>query len=140
MKEKEFIQKYDWKEEYSVGIESIDEQHKKFVEILNLLIDVINDNDCSLRIADVFFSLAYYAEHYFINEEIMFKDYKYPNLSHHKDLHNTFILRIIKFQKEFEQDKDNVCRELLSFLQDWFRDHILDYDHKASEFLKKQGA
>lgn len=139
MKDKKVLQKYDWKKEYSVGIESIDEQHKKFVEIMNLLIDVINDNACNDRVADVFFSLAYYAEHYFINEEIMFKDYKYPNLSHHKELHNDFILRIIQFQKEFEQDKDNVCRELLGYLENWFKEHILDYDIKASSFLKEHG-
>lgn len=137
MEKKKQIQKYDWKEEYSVGIESIDEQHKKYVEIMNLLIDVINGGECHERIADVFFSLAYYAEHYFINEEIMFKDYKYPHLSQHKELHNDFILRIIQFQKEFENDKDDVCTELFSYLENWFKNHILDYDIKAADFLRE---
>jgi hemerythrin-like metal-binding protein len=139
MKDKYKLEKHDWKEEYSVGIESIDEQHKKFVEILNLLIDVINGGECSDRITDVFFSLAYYAEHYFINEEIMFMDYKYPNLTQHKELHNEFILKITLFQKGFENNKNDVCRDLYAYLEAWFKEHILDYDIKASNFLKEHG-
>ena len=134
------LQKYEWKEEYSVNIEAIDEQHKKFVDIINLLIDIVNKKECNARIADIFFSLAYYAEHYFINEEILFKDYQYPNLSHHKDLHNKFILRIIQFQKEFEADKENICEELLQYLEEWFKEHILEYDKSASDFLLQQGS
>jgi hemerythrin-like metal-binding protein len=133
------LQKHEWKDDYSVNIESIDEQHKKFIEIINLLIDVVNKKHCNSRVADVFFSLAYYAEHYFINEEILFKDYQYPNLTQHKELHNNFILRIIQFQKEFEADKENVCEELLGYLEDWFKEHILQYDKSASDFLKEHG-
>ena len=139
MEDRKLLKKFDWKKDYSVNIDIIDEQHKKFLDIMNLLIDTINENDCSQRVADIFFSLAYYAEHYFINEEIMFKNYQYPNLTQHKEVHNKFIMRIIQFQKEFEQDKENVCEELLQYLEDWFKEHILDYDKQASDFLLEHG-
>ena len=139
MSDRKSLQKHMWKEEYSVNITEIDDQHKKFIEILNILIDIINEGQNSNRVADLFFSLAYYAEHYFINEEIFFAEYKYPKLIQHKEHHDKFIKRIIRFQKEFEQEREYVCEQLFAYLESWFYDHILQYDKDAAVFLKDNG-
>lgn len=129
-----------WKDEYNVDIKFLDEQHKKFLDILNQLKTVISGKSCQEDTADVFFALANFAEHHFIQEEIYLKDYQYPGLSQHKESHNQFIQRLVKFQEDYNANKPNVCEEMHDYLLDWFENHILQYDLDAVNFLKSRGA
>ncbi|MBU8892933.1 MAG: bacteriohemerythrin [Bacteroidales bacterium] len=128
-----------WKDEYNVNISIIDEQHKKFLDIINELKVIINDNSCKEHVSKIFFQIAYLIDYYFIKEEIYFKDCKYPNLEQHKTSHNQFIERIIQFQKDVEANKPNLCREIYYYLEKWFDEHILKYNKEAVAFLKKSG-
>lgn len=130
---------FKWKPEYNVNISLIDEQHKKFLEILNLLREGIIEEPCKEKISEIFFSLVHYAEHHLIQEEIYFKNYQYPNFTQHKEAHNNFIDRIIKFREDYEKEVENVCEEMYSYLVDWFENHILKYDKEAVEFLLNKG-
>ncbi len=129
-----------WKDEYNVGVNIIDDQHKKLLDIINELKIINNNNSCKEHVSNIFFQIAYLIDHYFIKEEIYFKDCKYPNLDQHKTSHNLFIDRIIQFQKDVEAKKPDLCVEIYYFLEDWFNEHILKYDKEAVEYLKKGGA
>jgi len=130
---------YQWKEEYTVNIKVIDEQHKKFLSIINELKLIINSDSCEKKVSSIFFQLAYLIDHYFIKEEIYFKDLKYPNFEQHISDHNKFIDRIIQFQKDVENSKPNLCVEIYHYLEAWFDEHILKYDKEAVEYLRKSG-
>ena len=139
MKYKVNPEPYQWKNEYTVNITIIDEQHKKFLAIINELKIIINDNSCKEKVSSVFFQIAYLIDYYFIKEEIYFKDCKYPNFEQHKIAHNQFIDRIIQFQKDLENNKPDICLDIYNFLENWFDEHILKYDKEAVEFLRKSG-
>lgn len=128
-----------WKDEYNVNVTIIDEHHKKFVQILNNLNRMMETDPCQDNVSEIFFSLANYAEHYLLQEEIYFKNYKYPNFQQHKEAHKNFIERIIRFREDFENHKPNVCAEMYEFLIAWFKSHILEYDREAVDFLVRQG-
>lgn len=130
---------YQWKDEYTVNIGIIDEQHKKLLDIINELKVIINGNTCKDNVSDIFFQLAYLIDHYFIKEEIYFKDLEYPNSDQHKEEHKQFIERIIQFQKDLESNKPNLCLEIYNYLEYWFDEHILKYDKEAVDYLKSKG-
>ena len=130
---------YKWKEKYAVNITVIDDQHKKLLEIINELKQIINNNLCEKKVSGVFFQLAYLIDHYFIKEEIYLNDLRYPNIEQHKIEHNKFIDRIIQFQKDVENNKPDLCLEIYKYLEDWFDDHILKYNKEAVEYLLKNG-
>ncbi len=130
---------YQWKDEYTVNIKVIDEQHQKFLSIINELKVVINEGSCKENVSGIFFQIAYLIDHYFIQEEIYFNDLKYPNFEQHKIEHNSFIDRIIKFQKDLENNKPDLCLEIYHYLEEWFDEHILKYDKEAVEYLKNSG-
>ena len=139
MENQALMRKYSWKEEYNVDIVSIDQQHQKLLENLNRLADVINKGECKEKVSEIFFALGYFAENYFTKEEMLFKNYKYPNFSVHKEAHNNFIKQIIKFQEDYKTGADEVCLQLYSFIEKWFLNHILEYDKEAVTFLKQKG-
>jgi len=139
MKDKIKFAALSWKDEYAVNIAIIDEQHKKFVGIINDLYTIIQDKNCVDKLPKIFFQIAYFIDHYFIKEEIYFKDLKYPNFEQHKIAHNLFIDRIIQFQKEMETKKPGLCEDIYAYLLQWFNEHILKYDKEAVEYLKRSG-
>jgi hemerythrin len=130
---------FTWKPEYNLNVSLIDDQHKKYVEILNLLREGILNKPGKEKISEIFFSLVHYAEHHLIQEEIYFKNYQYPNFAMHKEAHKNFIDRIIKFREDYEHGMDKVCEEMYGFLVDWFENHILKLDKEAFEFLLNKG-
>ena len=57
----------------------------------------------------------------------------------HKEKHQEFINRIILFQKDFQNGAAGICKSMFEFLEDWFENHILEYDRQAIDFLRQQG-
>lgn len=129
----------EWIEEYMVNLEKIDEHHKKFLDIINMLIKIKNERSCEEEISLVFFRLIYYVENYFIDEETYMKDHKYPGFKQHKEAHNNFIHGIIKFQEQYQTGDKTVCDRLYDYLQTWFNEHILGKDREAVAFLIEKG-
>lgn len=129
------IEYRDWQEGYTLNLPRIDEHHKKFLDVINLLIKVNNERTCEEEISLVFFRLIFYAENYFVDEEILFKEYGYSNFKQHKEEHNLFIKQVVTFQEEYKNNDRTVCKRMLIFLSEWFDKHILEYDKEAAKYL-----
>lgn len=129
----------EWKEEYTMGMEIMDEHHKKFLDIINMLIKIKNERSCNEEISLVFFRLIYYIENYFVDEEVYIKKNKYPDRKLHKLAHNNFIREVISLQEQYQKGDTNICSKLYDSLTNWFNNHILVEDRKAVEFLKEVG-
>ena len=126
---------WEWKDEYELKIDKLDDHHKKFLDVINLLIKITENRSCEEEISLIFFRLVYYVENYFVDEEIYLKEYNSVNLKQHKEEHNKFIKEIVKFQREYQSNDKTVCSRLLIFLQNWFNDHILGYDREAVKLI-----
>lgn len=133
------VMDYSWKEEYNTGVNFIDEQHKYFLNIIRELHEGLGDNVCMETASKIFFSLAHYAEHFLIQEEIYFKDYHFPSIKEHKELHAAFINRVIQFKTDYQRDVQQTCQTMLEYLVNWFDNHILKYDKEAIEYLRGKG-
>ncbi|MCD6201748.1 MAG: hemerythrin family protein [Bacteroidales bacterium] len=128
-----------WQPEYEFQIEAIDQSHRKLVNLINRLGDMINRQACPESMSEIFFSLIHYAERYLIQEEILLRDLGYPQLDQHKEKHHFFIEKIKSFRDEFSSRNPDICQDLYDFLSEWFRDHILKYDREIITFLKGKG-
>ena len=128
----------EWKKEYTQNLEKLDDYHRKFMEIINMLIKIKEERSCEEEISLVFFRLIYYVENYFIEEENYLREYSYPEFKSHKEIHNDFIRGVIRFQEEYQNGDKTVCERLYTFLQEWFEGHILSDDQKAAEFILEQ--
>ena len=94
-----------WKESYRLGIEEIDEQHKKLFEIANRAYELLKNDfvtDKYDRIVDIIEELKDYAVYHFSFEEKYMASIKYRKLFSHKVIHDDFIAKIN------EVDLDNV--------------------------------
>ena len=126
----------EWKPAYQTGIDFLDQQHQKYLEIVNSLVNSINQNKCKEDIPQLFFSLVFYAEHYLISEEMSYKEYDYSDFQEHQKMHRDFAKQIIHFQKNSENGNlQENCKKMYQYLISWFENHILGEDKKAGEFI-----
>ncbi len=129
-----------WSDEFSVGIESIDEQHKKLVNMIGTLHDAIADGKALEVLDEIFNGLYDYIDYHFTYEEELVEKYHHPDAETHKKEHAAFNAQLTKFKSKME-DGDHFMGEvlLLKFLQDWLINHIMKSDKKYSYFLIVRG-
>jgi len=135
---------FKWSENYRTGIEAVDEQHRKLIEIGAKLEDMLYAGD-SLDYYDYIMEtineLKDYADYHFTTEEKLMREHNYPELEEHRMEHIYFIKRIDKLaMQDIDSQQIGVISETLDFLARWLFSHILNSDMKYADYLKtKQG-
>jgi len=69
----------------------------------------------------------------------MFQKYDYPAYEQHKSIHEKLIGEVEKNVDNFKCKDESTRENLMIFLTDWLKDHILGDDKKFGQFLKIQG-
>lgn len=128
-----------WSPKYSVGIPSIDEQHKKLVDIINELNDAMKTGKSKEVLNHVLTSLVDYTKVHFKYEEDLFNKFGYQEKLSHKMSHDKLTKQVIDFYDNYQKGKISLSIDLMSFLSKWLIDHIIGEDLKYSEFLKNNG-
>ncbi len=129
-----------WNDEFSIGIKSIDEQHKELVSIINTLYDALTGGKASDVMDTIFNDLFDYSERHFTYEEELFKRYDYPDTENHKEEHAELKHQLIKLKNKLYSNDNFMCEVLiLKFLEDWLINHILKTDKKFSPYLIEKG-
>ena len=132
-----------WKEEFELGIDSIDDQHKMLLEIGNrvneLLKEYVDGDDTYDEIVGVISELKDYTIYHFQTEESLLEKYNYPELAEHKKEHTDFVeyLNSIDFDS-VDEDQSVFLKELLSKLVNWVFKHIITTDFLYKDYLISQ--
>ena len=123
-----------WKEEYRIGVEAIDEQHKKLFEIANRAYDLLKNElllDKYDQIVAIFDELKDYTEYHFSCEQKYMASIGYKKMLSHKVVHDDFIDKIKGIDLEkVDDDQDQYLMDLLNFVVQWIEQHILGMDKK----------
>ena len=128
----------EWNDAFSVGIQKIDEQHKKFFSITNLLFDSMRGAQDRDVVGSVLKELQQYVVYHFKAEESLMKMYNYPNMNAHKQEHDGAIHTVNKLVLDYERGVQTVDIELLKFLSDWIQSHILQVDRKYIPYVREK--
>ncbi len=128
-----------WRDEYSIGIKEIDEQHKRWVDILNELGTALLEFKGPEVAESVLKRLFDFTMEHFATEERLFKKYNYPEEKEHKAEHAKLLAKVAKFKKEFARGNKMVGTDLMEYLKNWFKDHVLTTDYRYVPFFKELG-
>lgn len=123
-----------WKEDMSVNIDDIDEDHRVLVAIVNKLAIADNRND-PVVVQGIINELVSYARTHFEDEEQYMLKASYPSFDHHRKLHDTLTLRVLEFRAKFHESQDvHLGEELYDLASHWLTAHILTEDVKFGQF------
>ncbi|QSI77826.1 MULTISPECIES: bacteriohemerythrin [Niveibacterium] len=130
---------FHWSDDFSVGIEEIDAQHKELVDLLNQLHEAIHEHhgrDTSRAILD---KLADYTRTHFAVEESLMRVSNYPEFAQHKQNHEDLIAQVHALQEKLDSGQAAITFELLHFLKVWLTRHINEADKRFGAFFITAG-
>lgn len=123
----------EWKEEYSVKVPSIDNQHKRLFALMGE-VKQLKDKE-SEDVKPVLKELLDYTLKHFIYEENLMEEYGFAELEDHRIAHDKLTGQVMDLKHKVDNNEHIELESLLDFLNDWLVNHILKTDMKYSELL-----
>jgi hemerythrin len=122
-----------WKDEYSVGILEVDNQHKLLLRHFSDIVDSIKSNQGWLNTHYAIINLVQMARMHFTFEEALMRLFAYPRLQSHLNEHQYFFAKMDNIEKHSLDKSAEV--EMVKFLSDWLKMHILGNDRDYAEYI-----
>jgi len=123
-----------WKNEYSVGIEAVDHEHKELIDLINQLHAELYATDAKLTVPAFFGDLLKAISAHFALEEKFMREHGYVRLDPHKDDHERLLDELREIMDAFENAEEVDAVELSLRLDAWFTRHFKTHDaelHRA---------
>ena len=125
-----------WKKSYELGIDEIDEQHRHLVGIINELSDAMMIQKGYKAVPHILEQLTDYIQFHFTNEEEIMRITKYPDLEEHCREHLMMTKKVLDFKRNYSKDHEINSGDVLTFLCNWLKEHIVVSDKKLRAHIK----
>ena len=122
---------FPWDDNFNTGLPKVDEQHRKLVQMLNLLASHIAFDAKTGLLSQLFSELADYAVYHFDTEEAIWREYLADDSAEeeHRAIHRSFVQEVSRLRASQESKAiAEVADETLGFLARWLASHILESD------------
>lgn len=124
-----------WDDSLSVEIQEIDEDHRRLVDLFNLLNHAVVEEDASNYIEAVMEELISCTVWHFRHEERLMLKYSYQGFEEHKTEHQELIESASALQQRVLQEGKPISSEDIKFLEHWLTGHILGADMELGSYL-----
>jgi hemerythrin len=128
-----------WSNESSVGIQTIDNEHRELMDAINELCDAVSHGHEREHTGLLLHRLIECARDHFTSEEAMLSATNYPELAEHSRQHQSLLKEVEELAGRFVQDGLVFSERSLTFLYYWFNDHLVNDDRLYTAWLKKHG-
>ena len=129
-----------WKNEFSVGIPEMDNQHQKLVAMLSHLEDAMGKGKGKEVIGKILAELVKYTQTHFNNEEFLMRSHNYPDLTTHRIEHTKLTQRVLAFKLDFDAGKATLSIPVMNFLENWLVTHIQGSDKQYGKMISTKRA
>lgn len=123
-----------WKDDYLLGVEEIDLQHKELFRIASDAYELLKNEfytDKYDRVIKIIEELKNYAVFHFQSEEKYMASIGHKKLLSHKVIHNDFIDKVSKIDLgKMDENQDEYLSSIIMFVVDWIENHILGTDRQ----------
>jgi hemerythrin-like metal-binding protein len=126
-----------WSQILSVEVDEIDEDHRKLVNIFNILNHSVMEGDSAEYLAAVLEELINCTVWHFSHEERLMLKYGYEGTEEHKAEHRELVQSAKALQQEILQAGKPVADEDIAFLERWLTEHILTADMRLGSYLSQ---
>lgn len=122
-----------WDSSFSIGVEAIDDQHRKIFERLLAIENSVAKRDPWHVVRFLVSQLADNLKFHLAVEESLLEVTRYPGLKGHRESHG----RIIDLMAELEDklERSPAGEPLVAFFEDWFLRHVLSGDRDYADYL-----
>jgi len=124
-----------WTDEFSVGVDTIDSEHKRMLVLINEIDEVIQQGGAYEQFAPVLTDLIDHTNSHFAHEEKLLEENHCPDLEVHKKSHVRLREELTRWQEKVAEARAEDMNEHMLFLRIWFPGHILNVDKKDADYF-----
>lgn len=124
-----------WNDDYKTGIDMVDEQHRKLIEMINDLHKAMSEARGREIMGDILNMLLEYTVYHFGTEEKLMKEHSYPKYLLHFTEHQKLTKEVKDFHDRFNAGERMITIKFMEFLSSWLNNHILESDKKFGQFV-----
>lgn len=126
-----------WRDSYNTGIDAVDEEHKKLVDLIEAMYTSIRDKEPKETVEKVLGEIVEYTQIHFNNEEALMEEKEYPELEAHKAQHRSLIEEVGEYKDRLVNDFPDGRQELYRFLREWLVNHIMESDKAFGAYVQQ---
>ncbi|TNF91807.1 MAG: hypothetical protein EP297_15060, partial [Gammaproteobacteria bacterium] len=135
-----------WSDKYKTGINKIDQQHEKWLSLIEKLSDSLLIGKTDENLDSIFEEAFEYTQTHFAFEEKLMEQHGYPAIEKHRELHQQMIDRLKYIKDRIDEINQSESKHLLKkqitrlskIFYDWLIIHIEHEDQKYVPFIKEQ--
>ena len=126
-----------WGDVLSVGVDEIDEDHRKLVNIFNILNHALTDGESPEYLTAVLEELVNCTIWHFSHEERLMLKHGYEGIDEHREIHRELIASAKELQQSLLQAEKNISEDDIEILERWLTGHILTDDMRLGAYLSQ---
>lgn len=126
-----------WSPDLSVGIDFIDADHQKLMELLTELHDLIGPSRAQSAVVKLDELIDFTRQHFRLEERLM-QESGYAAFEQHRQSHEVLLQEIGELRQHLAGGEKEAGRETMDFLRDWLLGHILESDKDLGGFLERR--
>jgi hemerythrin len=130
---------FKWSPDYSVNVNTIDEQHQELIRILNRLFVAVSRQEDDEAIVATLDALTDCTKSHFALEEQLMQQANYKDLEAHKKEHKKLLEQLDLLRQKQALKQEHLYFEILGFVKTWLKGHIVGVDMKYSPAMQKAG-
>jgi len=124
-----------WNDSFLLNIDVIDNQHKKFFELFDLIL-ALNKSKDAVKLSSVINELQDYARYHFETEETLMQNADSESFELHIIQHQFFINKINEFTIAQNYNNPVLTTQIVVFMRKWLLMHITETDKKYVESVQ----
>lgn len=127
----------NWRSEYSIGIDDIDDQHKYLLRLLARVGQLADGGKGGREALKLIGELQDYAAFHLGSEEHMMRSEAVPaaHVDRHLAAHTQYWRGVAEFEERLKGGDPVAVADLNEFLQRWWVDHICSVDRELGSLL-----
>jgi hemerythrin len=132
------MQYLEWREEFSVGVDEMDEEHIALFALFNDVCAAVEEERPPRETEALLRALLEQTREHFASEERLLASTGFPDFTAHADHHRELNTTLRNYIGQFERNETGSSEGLLSFLRQWLTGHIRHEDRAYGAWLNSQ--
>ena len=128
-----------WQDSYSVGVDVLDQDHKKLIVLLNQFSTAYDYAMSEEYERQTLEELVEYTKYHFAKEEDLMDECQYPDVEAHKKQHQMMIAEVERFAALYNEKGHDALEEVTAFLSNWLINHINGTDKQYTQYMNDSG-
>ncbi len=126
----------EWRDEFSLNVKLIDDQHKELIRLANLLHEAAENHWDDGIVEELIEGITAHAATHFTDEEAVFRNAGYPKIAYHEQEHQVLVQELMELKEDLALGFVHVAGEISDWVWRRVIPHLLNADKAAADWVR----